>query len=114
MPIVQILESHPEESNLWVREVLCIRIMGRTIPWSSRLQQMEFVYELDESTPDLHELRDKYLDVWETERAWLVFRATDLVTPIGKPIGEIAILHQLNFAGIYIDHEHLDVFVCNR
>lgn len=113
MPIIQILESHPDECNLWVREVLCIRIMGRTIPLSSRSLQMQFVYDLDQSTRDLDTLRDRYLDVWELDNEWLVYPAVNLVTPIGKSIKSIADDCSLEYAGIYMDHDNLDVFVCS-
>ena len=112
MAYIQLADANTALAKDWAREMMNSRIVLRKMPqWSGKMQLMA-IEAMNRMPASIETVRDAYLELHQQDSALLFIETEKLRTPTGRKIQAIAETIGLEYAGIYIDREHTDVFVC--
>ena len=114
MAFTQLLDAKPELAQEWAREMLCAIMVKQKLPDRDTRHQAEVARRLNELAPNLDSIRTGYLKTQNKNQDLLIWSTLNLSTPAGQQMREIAETLTLECAGIYVNDQKADVFLCTN
>ena len=114
MAFTQMLDANPELAQEWASEMLCTGMVKQTLPDRDTSHQSKVAKLLNKQGHNLDSIRTGYLKVHNKNQALLIWSTQNLSTPAGQRMRAIAETLTLECAGIYVDHQKTDVFLCTQ
>ena len=114
MAFTHMLDANPELAQEWAREMLCAHMVKQTLPDRDTSHQAKVAKLLNELAPNLDSIRTGYLKAQNKNQDLLIWSTLNLSTPAGQRMREIAEILTLECAGIYINDQKTDVFLCTH